>query len=99
MMDRGRASAPFPPKYRGSGILLHVTSLPSRHGIGDLGPSARAWVNRLPDARAGALTLAKDNGDPTAPIPIARLKDGHTGDPLDHSGALSRRGFAGFLFL
>jgi arylsulfatase A-like enzyme len=40
------------------------------------------------------LTLAKDNGDPTAPIPIARLKDGQTGDPLDRSGALSRRGFA-----
>jgi arylsulfatase A-like enzyme len=42
----------------------------------------------------GALTLAKDNGDPTAPIPIARLKDGQTGDPLDRSGALSRRGFS-----
>ena len=43
---------------------------------------------------AGALTLAKDNGDPTAPIPIGRLKDGQTGNPLDRSGALSRRGFA-----
>ena len=50
MMDRGRAPAPFPPEYRGSGVLLHVTSLPSRHGIGDLGPSARAWVDRLADA-------------------------------------------------
>ncbi|MBV8320354.1 MAG: 4-alpha-glucanotransferase, partial [Hyphomicrobiales bacterium] len=50
MKDRGRASAPFPPEYRASGILLHVTSLPSRHGIGDLGPSARAWVDRLADA-------------------------------------------------
>src|SRR6267143_7081908 len=43
---------------------------------------------------AGALTLANDNGDPTAPIPIQRLKDGQTGNPLDCSGALSRRGFA-----
>jgi len=43
---------------------------------------------------AGALTLANDNGDPTAPIPIQRLKDGQTGNPLDRSGALSRRGFA-----
>ena len=42
---------------------------------------------------AGALILAKDNGDPTAPIPIGRLKDGQTGNPLDRSGALSRRGF------
>jgi hypothetical protein len=43
---------------------------------------------------AGALTLANDNGDPTAPIPMQRLKDGQTSDPLDCSGALSRRGFA-----
>ena len=52
MMDRGRAimSAPFPPEYRASGVLLHVTSLPSRYGIGDLGPSARAWIDRLADA-------------------------------------------------
>jgi 4-alpha-glucanotransferase len=52
MMDRGRAlvSAPFSPEYRASGVLLHVISLPSRHGIGDLGPSARAWVDRLADA-------------------------------------------------
>src|SRR5262245_45328615 len=40
-------SAPFPLGYRGSGILLHVTSLPSRYGIGDVGPSAFAWVDRL----------------------------------------------------
>lgn len=42
---------------------------------------------------AGALTLAGDNGDPTAGIPIQRLKDGQTANPLDRSGALSRRGF------
>jgi 4-alpha-glucanotransferase len=43
MMDRARAimSAPFPPEYRASGVLLHITSLLSRYGIGDLGPSAR----------------------------------------------------------
>ncbi len=49
-MESRRAPAPFPPAYRGSGVLLHVTSLPSRYGIGDLGPSARAWVDRLADA-------------------------------------------------
>jgi 4-alpha-glucanotransferase len=38
---------PFPPGYRASGILLHVTSLPSRYGIGDIGPKAVAWVDRL----------------------------------------------------
>jgi arylsulfatase A-like enzyme len=43
---------------------------------------------------AGALSLSNDNGDPTAPIPIQRLKDGQTANPLDRTGALSRRGFA-----
>jgi len=32
---------------RGSGILLHVTSLPSRFGIGDLGPHALEFVKFL----------------------------------------------------
>ena len=32
---------------RSSGILLHVTSLPSRHGIGDLGDTARKFVDFL----------------------------------------------------
>lgn len=32
---------------RGSGILLHLTSLPSPYGIGDLGPSAYSFVNFL----------------------------------------------------
>lgn len=43
-------TAPFPPGYRASGVLLHVTSLPSRYGTGDLGPSAFAWVDRLATA-------------------------------------------------
>ena len=41
---------PFPPGYRASGVLLHVTSLPSRYGIGDVGPGACAWIDRLCDA-------------------------------------------------
>jgi len=41
---------PFPSEYRSSGILLHVTSLPSPYGIGDVGPSAFSWVDRLHDA-------------------------------------------------
>ncbi len=35
---------------RGSGILLHITSLPSRFGIGDMGPQAYGFV----DLMAGA---------------------------------------------
>lgn len=41
---------PFPQEYRASGLLLHVTSLPSPYGIGDLGPSAFRWVDRLHEA-------------------------------------------------
>jgi 4-alpha-glucanotransferase len=41
---------PFPLGYRASGLLLHVTSLPSPHGIGDLGPDAFRWIDRLHDA-------------------------------------------------
>jgi 4-alpha-glucanotransferase len=41
---------PFPPEYRASGLLLHVTSLPSSYGIGDLGSSAFLWIDRLHDA-------------------------------------------------
>jgi 4-alpha-glucanotransferase len=35
---------------RGSGILLHPTSLPSRFGVGDLGPSAHRWIDWLAEA-------------------------------------------------
>ena len=38
---------PFPPAYRASGVLLHVTSLPSSYGIGDLGPTAIKWIDLL----------------------------------------------------
>jgi 4-alpha-glucanotransferase len=41
---------PFPDSYRASGLLLHITSLPSRYGIGDVGPNAIAWIDRLADA-------------------------------------------------
>jgi 4-alpha-glucanotransferase len=41
---------PFPADYRASGVLLHVTSLPSPYGIGDLGPTALAWIERLHQA-------------------------------------------------
>src|SRR4029450_13862049 len=46
----GMRLPPCPAPGRASGVLLHVTSLPSRYGIGDLGPAAVAWVDRLHDA-------------------------------------------------
>jgi len=36
---------------RGSGILLHITSLPSPYGIGDLGPGAYAFADFLAENR------------------------------------------------
>jgi 4-alpha-glucanotransferase len=44
---------PFPPECRASGLLRHVTSLPSPYGIGDLGSSAFSWIDRLHDAGQG----------------------------------------------
>ncbi|MFZ0145501.1 MAG: 4-alpha-glucanotransferase, partial [Candidatus Sulfotelmatobacter sp.] len=41
---------PFP---RAAGILLHPTSLPSRGGIGDLGPAAYSFADSLASARQG----------------------------------------------
>jgi len=55
MSDDGRGLdlPPFPPDYRASGLLLHVTSLPSAYGIGDVGPAASAWVDRLHETGQG----------------------------------------------
>ena len=40
----------FPREYRASGLLLHITSLPSPYGIGDVGPTPFAWIDRLHEA-------------------------------------------------
>jgi len=55
MKDRNPAVniPPFPPGYRASGLLLHVTSLPSPYGIGDVGPGSFSWVDRLHTAGQG----------------------------------------------
>jgi len=55
MSDSGRHGtlSPFPPDYRASGVLLHVTSLPSPYGIGDLGPTALAWLDQLHESGQG----------------------------------------------
>ena len=52
MSENGRANRLplFPPDYRASGVLLHVTSLPTSYGIGDVGPAALAWIDRLSEA-------------------------------------------------
>jgi 4-alpha-glucanotransferase len=60
---------PFPDGYRASGILLHVTSLPSRYGIGDFGPTALSWIDRLGHANQSwwqilPLDPPEDNNSP-----------------------------------
>ncbi len=91
----GKFGAAFIQDYKRGGIILDEDAampLGFAKELQQAGyPLPRNSVNAY---EAGALTLAKDNGDPTAPIPIQRLKDGQTGNPLDRSGALSRRGFA-----
>src|SRR6266699_5287230 len=48
--NSGSNLRPFPSSYRASGLLLHVTSLPSPYGIGDVGPAALSWIDRLHEA-------------------------------------------------
>ena len=43
-----------PPSGRRAGIILHPTSLPGPHGVGDLGPQAFAFVDFLAAAGVGA---------------------------------------------
>ncbi len=44
------SSSVFPADYRASGLLMHVTSLPSPHGVGSFGPESLAWIDLLADA-------------------------------------------------
>ena len=50
MTDKHAASPPPDSSLcasRASGVLLHISSLPSPHGIGDLGPGSHAFVDFL----------------------------------------------------
>jgi 4-alpha-glucanotransferase len=49
-VSRNITIPPFGANYRASGLLLHVTSLPSPYGIGDIGPAAVAWIDRLAES-------------------------------------------------
>jgi 4-alpha-glucanotransferase len=53
-------------KRRGSGILLHVTSLPSAFGIGDLGPAAYRFADFLSEAGQSYWQILPLN--PTIPV-------------------------------
>src|SRR3954470_4758052 len=47
---RGKAAPALAFDRRSSGLLLHVTSLPGRHGSGDLGREAHRFVDFCADA-------------------------------------------------
>jgi hypothetical protein len=56
MSDNGRLGnlSPFPQEYRASGVLLHVTSLPSPYGISDMGRLPwLGWINSSIQVKAG----------------------------------------------
>ena len=55
-MQRARVTT-GPLAVRRAGVLLHVTSLPSAYGAGDLGPGAYAFVDFL--QRAGIKALQR----------------------------------------
>src|SRR6267142_2365194 len=89
-------SAPaFIQDYKRGGIILDEdAAMPLGFAIELQRAGYPLPQNSINGYEAGALTLAKDNGNPTASLPIRRLKDGQTANPLDCSGALSRPGFA-----
>jgi arylsulfatase A-like enzyme len=91
----GKFGAAFIQDYNRGGIILDEDAAMPLAFAEELQQAGyRLPRNSVNAHESGALILKPDNGDPTAPIPIQRLKDGQTANPLDRSGALSRRGFA-----
>jgi len=60
---------------RGSGILLHVTSLPSLYGIGDLGPWAYRFADFLEENEAELLadTSSEPHGARIRQLPYSSV--------------------------
>ena len=63
---------------RGSGILLHITSLPSPHGIGDMGPWAYKFADFLSETKQSFWQIL-----PITPTPSA------SGSPYHSSSAFA----------
>ncbi|HEV8094694.1 MAG TPA: alkaline phosphatase family protein [Burkholderiales bacterium] len=90
----GKFGAAFIQDYKRGGIILDEDAAMPLSFAKELQKAGYALPRNTINAyHAGALALANDNGDPTAPIAIQRLNDGQTANPLDRTGALSRRGF------
>src|SRR5438067_6033214 len=90
----GKFGAAFIQDYQRGGLILDEDAAMPLSFAQELQQAGYALPRNTINAYdAGGLALAHDNGDPTAPIAIAKLNDGQTANPLDHTGALSRRGF------
>jgi arylsulfatase A-like enzyme len=90
----GKFGAAFIQDYMRGGIILDEDAVMPLSFARELQQAGYALPKNTINAyEPGAIALANDNGDPTAPIGIQRLKDGQTANPLDRTGALSRRGF------
>jgi len=68
-------------RFRSSGVLLHPTSLPSPHGIGDLGPEAYAFVDFLVAAEQGYWQVLPLGPTGFGDSPYASFSS-HAGNPL-----------------
>src|SRR5215204_1764746 len=89
----GKFGAAFIQDYNRGGIILDEDAAMPLGFAKELQQAGYPLPRNNGNAyEAGALTLLNNNGDPTAPIPIRRLMDGQTANPLDRTGALSRRG-------
>jgi len=90
----GKFGAAFIQDYQRGGIMLDEDAAFPLSFAKELQNAGYALPKNTVNAYApGDLALAANNGDPTAPIPIQRLNDRETANPLDRTGALSRPGF------
>ena len=68
-------------QQRAAGVLLHPTSLPGGHGIGDLGPGARTFVDWMHRAGLGLWQML-----PIGPVGLGNSpysgKSAFAGEPL-----------------
>ena len=85
----GKFGAAFIQDYKRGGIILDEDAAMPLSFAKELQKAGYALPRNTVNAYdAGALALANDNGDPTAPIPIQRLKDGQTAQSArPHRGA------------
>lgn len=85
MSQRRRGHSPATPQFtlreRAAGVLLHPTSLPAHHGVGDLGPAAREFVSFLAHAGQRWWQMLPLNPTPADGCPYSALS-AFAGNPL-----------------